>query len=622
MCGILGIISDQPIPDCAARMTAGLAALVHRGPDGQGIWQSPSGTVALGHRRLRVLDLTDAAAQPMIATRSGQVLTYNGEIYNHAELRRQLEQRGIAGRSSGDTEVLLHWLEEFGVERLGDIHGMYAFGLWHPWQQRLVLARDPLGIKPLYFARLQQNGRRMLLFASEVRALLATGLVSRRISREGLSGYLAWGAVQAPDTILAEVEELLPGHWLVTTPGGDIRIERFWRPAYPAAGHAPVTVDSQQLRYEIEAAVHSHRGSDVPLGAFLSGGVDSSAITALLAGSGSQPHTLSVTFPDVPGLDEARYSDAVAARYGTRHQRIAITVPESLDLCRQALDAQDQPSADGVNTYIVAWAARQSGLTVALSGLGADELFGGYPAFRDVPRTAQWLQRSGPAGQAALAALLPCPLRLRPFDRRLHKLHQWTQVPCSLAGAYAARRRIFSDRQIAALTGESFTAPAAPVEADEDWNAADAISWLEMRCYMGNTLLRDTDGMGMAHGLEIRVPFLHLPLVEWAQAQGPGLRRYPKQALLQAVGDLLPPECRNRPKQGFELPFSTWLAGPLRGQAEAMFAHSPIPALSQHFLTTLWQAWLHRPAQVGWARVWSLYALLHWMSRHRVECGV
>lgn len=622
MCGILGIISSTPIPGLADRAAEALHALAHRGPDGEGLWLQPSAAVALGHRRLRVLDLSDAAAQPMVAARSGQVLTYNGEIYNHADLRRQLTQRGIPFRSSGDTETLLHWLEEFGVERLRELHGMYAFGCWHPREQQLLLARDPLGIKPLYFARIERDGGRMLLFASEVRALLATGLVPRRISRAGLHGYLAWGAVQGPGTILADVEELPPGHWLTSNLAGEVRIERFWRPAYPPASRAPSPASPQRLRQALAEAVQSHRLSDVPVGVFLSGGIDSSAITALLAANGPRPRTLSVTFPDAPGLDESRFSDAVAARFGTEHQRVAVTAAECLHLCRQALDAQDQPSADGINSYLVAWAARQSGLTVALSGLGADELFAGYPAFHDVPLTAQWLRAGGAAGQALLAALLAFPLRLRPMDRRLQKLHQLTQTPRSLAGAYACRRRIFADRQIAALMGVPLPAHRAASDEPGDWNDADALSWLEMRGYMGNTLLRDTDGMGMAHGLEIRVPFLHQPLLDWAQAQGPALRRYPKQALLDAVADDIPAECRNRPKQGFTLPFQTWLAGPLRDHVEALLTRPSSPAFSPTFLTSLWQTWLRHPEQVGWARVWSLAVLLHWMMRHGVECDL
>ncbi len=618
MCGILGLIADTPILDLPDRVRKGLAAQAHRGPDGDGIWLGPAGTVALGHRRLSVLDPTDAAAQPMVAARSGQVLTYNGEIYNYAELRRHLAQRGISSHSTGDSETLLHWLEEYGVERLRDLHGMYAFGWWRPRERRLLLARDPLGIKPLYFARLNRCGRRLLLFASEVRALLATGLISRKISCDGLYGYLAWGAVQGPDTILADVEELPPGHWLEASPDGDVHIERFWRPAYPPADHVPAPADPQRLRQAIEEAVDSHRVSDVPIGAFLSGGVDSSTVVALLAGNGSRPCTLAVTFPDAPGLDESRYSDAVAARYGTEHQRVAVTAAECLQLSRQALEAQDQPSADGINTYIVAWAARQCGLTVALSGLGADELFAGYPAFRDVPRTARWLRRAGPAGQAILAALLQIPLHLRPFDRHLQKLHQLSRTPRSLAGAYAVRRRIFSDRQIATLLRGRATTDTLWIDPDGDMNSADAVSWMEMRYYMGNTLLRDTDVMGMAHGLEIRVPFLHQPLVEWAQAQGPAMRRYPKQALLKAVQDRLPAGCWNRPKQGFALPFQAWLAGPLCPAVEAALADTSGSGLSPAFLASLWQAWQRSPVQTGWARVWSLYALQCWIDRNKV----
>ncbi len=614
MCGIIGMLNFNSAPDAVA-VAAGLRTLRHRGPDAHALWSSPDRFVVLGHSRLKILDLSPAAAQPMVSPATGCALTYNGEIYNFADLRSRLRHQGIAVRSTGDTEVLLRWLEWRGADGLAELEGMYALGFWDPHARRLLLARDPMGIKPLYWC----SAGGQLLFASELRALLATGLIPARIFPPALRGFLAFGAVQGPETLVEGVRELSPGQYLEFTPGHEPRRKTFWRPKYPGREAQPLPLSSQELLQLLTQAVAGQSVSDVPLGAFLSGGLDSSLCAALLARQTSQAHTLSVVFPDAPALDEARFSRQVAERIGTRHSEIPMTVADALPTTAAALAAQDQPSVDGLNTFVISRAARQAGLTVALSGLGADELFAGYSVFSRLPALTRRMQRGGACGRGLLLTAAAASNRLLPYSRLAGKLDILARAQPSLPGLYRCSRGLFSPRLLDRLL------PYPPVESPpliemDGWAPADSISWLEMRGYMANMLLRDTDAMSMAVSLEVRVPYLHLPLVNVAQAAGPALRRrrpYPKQALIDAAGGLLPPEVWTRPKQGFGFPLQAWLLGPLRPQAEAALLDPAAPiarCLRPRETVRLWRAFQAAPARVGWSRVWALIVLNSWLS--------
>ncbi len=622
MCGIVGVYSDER--KCWRNPVASaVQALWHRGPDAQAIWSSSCGQVIFGHTRLKILDLSESAAQPMISHETGCVLTYNGEIYNFNELRKRLNDYGIVLRSNGDTEVLLRWLERYGPDGIKDLQGMFAFAFWDPRIRRLLLARDPLGIKPLYFSRLDRG----MVFASEVRAILAGGFVPADISQVGVIEYLTFGSAQGPRTLIEAIDEFPAGHSLDMVEGKAEGWSQYWKPCFPIVGRAVRPVEEDELRGLLDCAVFSHSVSDVPLGAFLSGGLDSSAITALLAlRGGREVHTLSVSFPEVDVLNESAMARKIANFCHTIHHEIAITEREALAMVEAALDVQDQPSIDGVNTFLVARAARQAGLTVALSGLGGDEIFGGYTSFIRIPRMAQVLKYTGRPGRGILAAWADLQLKCNPDHIKGHKLLGMSMAASSIAELYAVLRGLFSSAQIARLykmcVMEIETIQRGIITSQIDAAAiSDQISWLETSLYMRNMLLRDTDCMSMANSLEVRVPFLHLPLVEAVQAAGSQMRRSkprPKQALIETMRNLLPREAWDRPKQGFELPFQQWLAGPLRAKAESVLldVHSSLQMFfDRTAVSELWFQFQRHPKEVGWSRIWALVSFAAWLNK-------
>src|SRR5438309_4017100 len=394
MCGIAGAIGqiDGEILEAVRRMSA---AQFHRGPDSDGFWRSdPTDNgvgVVLAHRRLAIIDLTEDGHQPMADPATGNVIDFNGEIYNFQELRRELQQDGASFRSRSDTEVVLKAYARWGVDGLRRLRGMFAFALWDAALGTLLFARDRLGIKPLYLSTVTRSGgKRTLLFASEVRALLASNLLEREIDPVGLASYLWNGFVIGPNTIVRGVELLPAATWaVVDTDGALLTPRRYWQ--LPASGQTPGTKDD--LKEQLTAAVGMHLISDVPLGIFLSGGIDSSAIAALAVRSGSaRVRTFNIGF-DETEYDESEHARGVARALGTEHHELRLTKETFRQQASEALASLDQPTLDGINTYFVSRAVREAGLTVALAGTGGDELFGGYQSFRDIPWAARWSRR-------------------------------------------------------------------------------------------------------------------------------------------------------------------------------------------------------------------------------------
>lgn len=609
MCAIAGILRWQDLADRAAvqRMCN---AMAHRGPDDAGLWRAQDGSVCLGHRRLSVLDTTQHAAQPMLSPDGRYILVYNGELYNFCELRNQLAAQGIPVGSSGDTEVVLAWLVQHGPAGLADLRGMFALALWDTLERRLLLARDPFGIKPLY---LFQN-REQLLFASELRGLLASELVPRKLAPAALRDYLAWGFTLEPHTIVQGVRVAPPGRYLLIDQHGTRE-----HLAIPPA--APLT----PLASAFTTSVQRHLASDVPIGAFLSSGVDSSAIVGAMHASNCDVRTLTVTFPDATELCEGTQAHHWANKLGTQHTELPVTGSDLLALLPTALAAQDQPTLDAVNTYVVAKAARDAGLTVALSGLGGDELFGGYPSFQDVPKAARLRKHAGPFGPIAAAALRPWE---HTHQRRIAKIADLLRAPQTRCGIYAARRRVLSLHQCQALApalpqpGERDLVHAAPpflsdLETIENGQELDAVSLLELSLYMRNQLLRDCDSMSMAVSLEIRVPFLDADFASIAWQHGHAVRDR-KQTFSRQLASLLPEDIHTRPKMGFTMPFAHWLCGPLKNLAEESL-HALPACFNSHAVSRLWQAFLANPDRVGWSRPWSLLALSHYIAHNRLS---
>jgi asparagine synthase (glutamine-hydrolysing) len=626
MCGIAGIISPRlPAETREAAVARMCDAMLHRGPDDAGL--ESSGPATLGMRRLAIFDPANGH-QPMVTPDGRYRIVFNGAIYNFAALKAELAEHGHSFRTQCDTEVLLAAYVAWGETLLPRLRGMFAFAVWDRDEQRLFFARDPFGIKPLYYREQVDGG---LLFASEINALLASGECPADSDPVAVADYLAWFAVPAPRTLYRGVRSLRPGecaHWR----RGRLEVRTHWSFAatednLPVCGSAEEF--TRELRARLEDTIRAHVVADVPVGAFLSGGLDSAAVVGLMTRSGSaRLRTFSI------GFGEAAYSEADAAaatarHFGTEHHASVLTgarVAADLD---RILGRMDQPSGDGINTYYASEAARTGGVTVALSGVGGDELFGGYPSFRAVPQLTSWTRWWQRLPELARHVLLA---QLRRGDTRRRKLADFLEFGTDPARLSALQRRVFDEPARLALLEPDVRRLAAgegPLHPElgnlgrelAGAGAFDLVSAWELRTYMADVLLRDSDVMSMAHSLELRVPFIDRPLVAWLRRQPAEFRdtpQHPKTALATALADLLPPGMAARPKQGFTLPFPIWMRGELRPFLEETFSAASVgqsgmfaaPAVRQ-----LWQGYLAKHDTREWSRVWSLAILIASLSR-------
>jgi asparagine synthase (glutamine-hydrolysing) len=579
MCGINGIFAyqDAAPPVDAAELVRVRDAMAKRGPDGAGLWLSPGRRVGLAHRRLTIIDLSDAAAQPM-ATADGRLrITFNGEIYNYAALRDELERKGFVFRSRSDTEVLLHLYADRGADMVHALRGMYAFGIWDEREKALFLARDPFGIKPLYYA----DDGASLRFASQVKALLKGGAVDTAPEPAGSVGFLIWGAVPEPFTLYRGVHALPAGSHLTVRQGGRAAVVGYFsiRDELARAQEEPAPRKSSReiLAEALRDSVRHHMVADVPVGVFLSAGLDSSLVTALSLKEAARPlQAITLGFDEYRGTknDEAPLAATVAARYGARHSISLVSRQDFEAEFDNILSEMDQPSTDGVNTYFVSRAAARAGLKVALSGLGGDELFGGYPSFRQLPRLAgalrfmRWLPGAGP-----LARMMSAPLVRTMTSPKYAGVFEYGG---SYAGAYLLRRGLFMPWELEEVLDPASVAAGLsrlqvlPVldEAIGGLRRPRArIAALEMAWYMRNQLLRDADWAGMAHSLEIRVPLVDVNLF---RALAPLLVAAQPPDKAAAVGILdrpLPDEVQHKEKTGFGTPVRDWIAARERSKA-------------------------------------------------------
>ena len=592
MCGIAGILSTDPLPELAVgSLPRVLAALRHRGPDDQGQFRSAGGHAALAHARLSILDLSLAGHQPMSTPDGRFTIVFNGEIYNFQELRATLQGGGVVFRSNSDTEVVLRAYEAYGAECVAKLRGMFAFALWDERERSCLLARDPFGIKPLYLA--ESAGR--LVFASELRALLASGLVPRELDPRGLHGYFRTGSVPEPHTLLRNVRCLEAGH-LAVWRAGRLETKSFWTLRFtPETVAAPNAVAA--TRDALLDSVRHHFISDLPVGVFLSGGIDSTALVGLARTVGrTDLHTYSIAFPGSPG-DEGGLARRTAAHFGTTHHEQQLDAATGKELFGQFLKVMDQPSIDGLNTFTVSKFAHEQGMKVVLSGLGGDELFGGYPSFHEVPRLAGLNRRMRWTGPLRLGARAMLRRANRPPLRRLGEM---LGQPARLDTAYAAFRGTFTNTEATALTrhytGVEVTDDFSTVELPADPTPEDSVSRLELTRYMRNQLLRDSDVMSMAHGLELRVPFLDLPLMN-TLTRIPAATRLQagKRFLLQAVPEV-PDWIANQPKRGFLFPFEQWLGTEWHEVFAVLDRTCPVPTQT-------------------WYRKWAVFVFERWRER-------
>ncbi|MCX5892547.1 MAG: asparagine synthase (glutamine-hydrolyzing) [Deltaproteobacteria bacterium] len=599
MCGIAGIFaySAAAPPVISEEVLRIRDAMIPRGPDGAGVWTAADGRLALAHRRLSIIDLSETGAQPMATADGSLRVVFNGEIYNYRELRRELAGQGHRFRSNSDTEVLLHLYRQHGPDLVDRLRGMYAFALWDEANRRCLLARDPFGIKPLYYA--DDGGT--LRFASQVKALLAGGAVDTGAEPAGHVGFFLWGWVPEPYTLYRGVRALEPGAILMVEAGGQLKISRFCtiaeelRQAEAAGERLNCDHETMQarLRQAVTASVSRHLIADVPVGAFLSSGLDSSTLTALACQQGGRLNAITIGFQELKGGpgDETRLAGEVARRYGAEQQCHWITRQDFQRDLPRILQAMDQPSTDGVNTYFVAQAAAAAGLKAALSGLGGDELFGGYPSFREVPRLAgalAWTARFPGWGRAFRVMAAPV-LKYLTSPKYAGLLEYGGTYP----GAYLLRRGLFMPWELPevldpdlAREGWRQLQPLARLEETVQGFKGDhlRVSALEMSWYMRHQLLRDADWAGMAHSLEIRVPLVDLELLRQV-APLLVLKEPPTKIDLGLTPERpLPDEVLHRDKSGFYVPVPQWLAEAkdnhaphlrrgLRGWAQLVYRH-------------------------------------------------
>jgi asparagine synthase (glutamine-hydrolysing) len=576
MCGIAGIYAYHYAanPVDRAELSRIRDHMTARGPDGFGEWHSQDGRVGLGHRRLTIIDLSERGAQPMTSADGKLVVTFNGEIYNYRQLRASLEAKGYAFRSQTDTEVLLHLYAERGEEMVNDLRGMFTFGLWDEEKKALLLVRDPYGIKPLYYA----DDGWTLRFASQVKALLAGGKLSRNPEPAGWVGFCLFGSVPEPFTTYQEIRSLPAGSALWVDHIGTHETKQYFSiaAAYCRAEAARPSRNDEDLRLGIREAlldsVRHHLVADVPVGAFLSSGIDSGALVGLMRDAGQQDiQTVTLAFEEFRGSneDEAPLADEIAAQYGTRHTARFVTEQEFRDDLPKILDAMDQPTIDGLNTWFVSKAARELGLKVAISGLGGDELFGGYVSFRDIPLCVRTL--AIPARIPALGDLTCWLLNdIRRFLPSVNpKAAGLLKYGGTFAGAYLLRRGLFMPWELASVLGLDVArlglrrlAPLQLIEsvlAPRPATSFGNVAVLESSLYMRNQLLRDTDWASMAHSLEVRVPLVDVELLSHVALVTTKNISPSKRILGNSPSLPLPSRVMERPKTGFVTPIEAWL---------------------------------------------------------------
>lgn len=635
MCGIAGILARESREESVAQVERMVCALHHRGPDGSDTVFIPGcgdRNLTLGHARLSILDLTEHSSQPMPDEATGSWLVFNGEIYNFGSLRRELEARQHRFRSTGDTEVLLRALLEWGPEVMRRLRGMYAFAFWDGRTKQLLLARDPFGIKPLLIAHQGDS----IVFASELRSLKASGALSLVPSPMAVRSHLTFGSVIEPATIVENVVAIPPGHIVMADSQGHLapprRVvgleDKFAQ--RPVNDRVPYRGAVDALRTQLQRSVREQLVSDVPLGIFLSGGIDSSLVASLAVGAGLTEDLtyLTISFPE-PEFSELEYAQQVAKRLPGKHQTVRLDIEQMLALLPKAIAAMDQPTVDGINTFIMSSVAAQLGIKVVLSGLGGDEVFAGYTTFWKAPLLARHPQLFSSA-----ARILPRAL----FGSEAERSKVVQAAQCfDVRDTYLLQRSIRWSQNTArikfinTLPDNALVTPEAWELMSTDHRESDykRISYLESVFYMRNQLLRDSDIFSSANSIEMRVPFLDLEVLSLAwslpASYHRSLRTGGKRILKDILDQLHPGLPLNRRKMGFVFPWEHWLRNPKFAEMIDDTVNTPglyqglgvEPAEGREIL----KAFAEHDPLVNWSHVWSLFVLLNWAERFRSGVG-
>jgi len=621
VCGIAGILNRRGGNVNQVVIQAMTDAMQHRGPDSAGFFVE--NTIGLGHRRLSIIDLSSAANQPFIDHSGRYAMVFNGEMYNYEEVKRQIPDYPFV--TTSDTEVLMAAFIKWSTDCLRLFRGMYAFAIWDRQEQELYMARDRMGVKPFYYFLNDEK----FIFASEIRSILRTNEVPGKLDHAALLEYFSYQSVTGCCSIISGIRQLEAGTWMKVTKDG-IEKKTYWdltRAITPADYSDTKTVHAR-IRELMLQSVQRRLVSDVPVGAFLSGGIDSSAVVGLMAeAGGSRPNTFNVSF-DEKEYDESHYAELIAKKFNTQHTRLLMKPTVFLDELQNALDAMDTPSGDGINSYVVSKAIRRNGMTVALSGVGGDELFAGYPFF------AQYLRLHRMKGwwrlPAGLRQVLANTWAGKQAQGKKDRMKQLLELPSmSIDQSYPVFRQMLSPHLIRQLTtlednhaqttvGRELSARAGLLR---DLPLLSQVSVAEYLGYTQHTLLKDTDQMSMAVSLEVREPFFDQDLVEFVLAVPDHLKKpsYPKSLLVESLKPLLPDEIVFRKKQGFLFPWDVWLRTELKAFCEERLQRiAQRPFIQGPALMAYWQRFLAGDRNVRWGEIWLFVVLEYWLEKNAV----
>ena len=614
MCGIVGIHHLKAL-DSRKHVQQMMKALAHRGPDAQDI--CCFNRICLGHHRLSIFDTEAKANQPMMDDDGMHALVFNGAIYNYVELREELAHYPF--KTQSDTEVLLAALKEWGIAALNRLEGMFAFAWWNEQQKELIIVRDRFGIKPLYYSLVNQE----FIFASEIRAILASGLVPRKLNHNAFQYYLQFQSVLSPETLVQGVQSVEPG-WYVKVSDEQLSTHQWYEP------QVMKQTENSSIEELLISAVSQRLRSDVPIGLFLSAGIDSSLLAGIIRKKLDKPlTTLTVGFEE-EAYNEGNEAQLWAKKIGSRHHQITLNQKQLLAEIDEVISHYDHPSGDGINTFFIAREAKKIGLKAALSGLGSDELFAGYPHFKQLHYVQQqkWL--------------LSFPMPLRKLVSSVVKARDGSiserkkaELICNeyydLAHTYPSSRKLMPDDWWFKLANtKNIVNPLANRLQDQTtfkslmhgWPFISQLTLAEFQAYLEPVLLKDTDQMAMANALEVRTPFLDHKLLEHVLAipDYEKLGSQPKQILTNAFKHLLDDELINRPKTGFTFPWDVWLRNDLQSWADKHLNNlCRRSIINGAFLQKIWKQFQANPKKVNWSRVWYLIVFEHWMENNNIE---
>lgn len=626
MCGINGIYNIRKLDSPGELIKKMNLASKHRGPDYTGIYQDND--VVLGHNRLAIIDLDEASNQPMISDDGNLIIVFNGEIYNYQELKKILEKR-YEFKTDGDTEVVLAAFKRWGPACLNHFNGMFGLAIWDKEKKELFIARDRMGIKPVYY----YDNLEQFAFSSEIRSLLELPFLEKKINEDALVDYLRYGTVHAPRTMINGVRMVMPGHYILLNEDG-IRSHQYWNLNLHYSSES-FNQSYDQVKSRVKdlffESVQHRLVADVPFGAFLSGGIDSSAVVGAMSQiSNTKVNTFSITFAEEE-FSEAKYARQIADKFGTNHHEIKLSPETFLKELPEAIHSMDHPSMDGPNSYVVSQATKQAGVTMALSGLGGDELFAGYDIFKRAYSLLdkKWMM----SFPLLLRKGIGTGLKIVKPGISSDKIKKTiTSKYLELPYYYPINREVLDDDQLHGLLSfhnypentvhEILQETIGIGQAGAKVPFLSRVSFAEINTYMQNVLLRDTDQMSMAHALEVRVPFLDHKLVEYVYGVRDDFKypTQPKKLLVDSMGDLLPSEIVNRPKMGFTFPWEIWLKNNLKAYCvEGLNYLKTLELFNDKGIDDIWVSFLSGKKSITWSRVWTLVVLGHWLKNNHIH---